>query len=130
MEADDELLPTGRVFDVNKIMYAMYDLRTPIPVGYLKLDHVYTHLHKQKPAVLDYKTQGFQLEIAGTDDFTHIVIYTPADGSPFVCVEHQTCSTDAVNFHQNPELRDVAHLLEVHPGESSSGSLFYTIKFD
>jgi aldose 1-epimerase len=130
MEADDELLPTGRVFDVNKIMYAMYDLRTPIPVGYLKLDHVYTHLHKQQPAVLDYKTQGFRLEIGGTDDFTHIVIYTPADGSPFVCVEHQTCSTDAVNFHQDPALRDIAHLLEVHPGESSSGSLFYTVKFD
>ena len=46
MEADDELLPTGRLFDVNKIMYAMYDLRTPIPVGHLKLDHVYTSLHK------------------------------------------------------------------------------------
>src|SRR5437588_11256578 len=27
MEADAEMLPTGRIFDVRKVMYAMYDLR-------------------------------------------------------------------------------------------------------
>lgn len=130
MEADDELLPTGRLFDVNKIMYAMYDLRTPTPVGHLKLDHVYTTLHKNTPAVISYTKQGIQLQISGSDDFTHIVLYTPADGSPFFCLEHQTCSTDAVNFHQDPALHDVAHLLEVHPGETSSGTLHYTLSFE
>ena len=44
MEADDEMLPTGRIFDVNKVMYAPYDLHKPVPVDYLKLDHVYTRL--------------------------------------------------------------------------------------
>jgi aldose 1-epimerase len=129
MEADDDLLPTGRLFDVNKVMYEMYDLRTPVPVGHLKLDHVYTTLHKAEPAVINYKKQGIQLQISGSDDFTHIVIYTPP-GAPSFCVEHQTCSTDAINFHQNPALRDVAHLLEVAPGETSNGTLRYTVRFE
>ncbi len=129
MEADDDLLPTGRLFDVNKVMYAMYDLRKPVAVGHLNLDHVYTALHKGEPAIINYKKQGIQLQISGSDDFTHIVIFTPP-GTPSFCVEHQTCSTDAINFHQNPALRDVAHLLEVAPGETSSGTLHYTVSFE
>ena len=49
--------PTGRIFDVNEVMYAMYDLREPVPVDFLKLDHVYTRLNK--PA-----TQHRRLQIA------------------------------------------------------------------
>ena len=75
MEADDELLPTGRIFDVNKVMYAMYDLREPVPVDFLKLDHVYTRLNKPAPSIVDYKSLALQLHISATDDFTHVVIY-------------------------------------------------------
>ncbi|HZR44783.1 MAG TPA: aldose 1-epimerase [Ktedonobacteraceae bacterium] len=129
MEADDELLPTGRLFDVNKIMYAMYDLRKLQPVGNLKLDHVYTGLHKHEDFVIDYRMHGLQVHIAATDDFTHSVIYAPG-GTPYFCLENQTCSTDAVNFHnQGPERREMAHLLEVPPGETSSGSIHYLLRF-
>lgn len=127
MEADDELLPTGRIFDVNKVMYAMYDLREPIAVGHLKLDHVYTWLNKPALSIIDYKKLGMQLHISATDDFTHIVIYT-LDQAPYLCIEYQTCSTDAINLHnQSADLRDVAHLLEVKPGEICSGTLRYTV---
>ena len=71
-----------------------------------------------------------QLQISGSEDFTHAVIYTPPDGSPFFCVEHQTCSTDAINFHQNPALREMAHLLEVAPGATYRGTLQYYIRFE
>jgi len=129
MEADDELLPTGRIFDVNKIMYAMYDLREPIAVGHLKLDHVYTWLNKPALSILDYKKLAMQLHISATDDFTHIVIYT-LDQAPYLCVEYQTCSTDAINLHnQSADLRDAAHLLEVKPGEIYSGTIRYTVIF-
>lgn len=129
MEADDELLPTGRVFDVNKLMYAMYDLRQPRPLPSLLLDHVYTNLHKQEAAILDYRKLGMQLHLKASDDFTHIVIYAPA-GQPFCCIEHQTCSTDAINLHnQGEHEREIAHLLEVPPGESFTGSLHYTLTF-
>ena len=129
MEADDELLLTGRIFDVNKIMYAMYDLREPIAVGHLKLDHVYTWLNKPALSILDYKKLAMQLHISATDDFTHIVIYT-LDQAPYLCVEYQTCSTDAINLHsQSADLRDAAHLLEVKAGEICSGTIRYTVIF-
>ncbi|GCE14745.1 aldose 1-epimerase [Tengunoibacter tsumagoiensis] len=131
MEADGALLPTGRLLDVNTVMYKMFDLREPVPVSHLKLDHVYTDLTPGAPVILDYGDLDFKLHISGSDDFTHCVIYTLSHGAPFLCVEHQTCSTDAINLHhQGPERQQMAHLLEVKPGESSTGSLHYTIKFD
>ena len=127
MEADDEMLPTGRIFDVNKVMYAMYDLREPVPVDYLKLDHVYTRLNKQASSIVDHKSLALQLHISATDDFTHAVIFTPQQ-APSFCIEYQTCSTDAINLHhQGTALREAAHLLEVQPGAIFNGTLRYNI---
>ena len=130
MEADDDLLPTGRLLDVTGTMYAMFDLRTPVPVSHLKVDHVYTDLQSGVAAVIDYRTPGIQLSITGTDDFTHAVVYTPPESDPYFCLEHQTCSTDAINFdHQSEERRKMGHLLEVQPGERASGTLRYNVSF-
>lgn len=126
MEADEELLPTGRVLDVRGIMYAMFDLRQPVPVANLKLDHVYTGLHKSESAVIAYRKQGMKLRITASEDFTHMVIYTPPDGA-FFCLENQTCSTDAVNLHHRG-LKELAHLLELRPGESSTGFIEYEVE--
>jgi aldose 1-epimerase len=129
MEADDAMLPTGRIYDVNKVMYAMYDLRKPVPVECLKLDHVYTQLNKPALSIVDYKQLGIQLHISATDDFTHQVIYTPQQ-LPSVCIECQTCSTDAINLHhQGTAFREAAHLLEVPPGATFSGTLRYAVVF-
>ncbi|GHO55582.1 aldose 1-epimerase [Ktedonobacter robiniae] len=129
MEADDALLPTGRIFEVGKLMYAMYDLRQGRPVSCLNLDHVYTQIHSGEAAIIDYKKRGLQLRITASDDFTHIVIYAPP-GASYLCVEHQTCSTDAINLHNQGEReRQMAHLLEVAPGQSYSGTLHYTPTF-
>lgn len=126
MEADDALLPTGRIFEVGKLMYAMYDLRQGRPVSCLNLDHVYTQAHPGAAAIIDYKKRGLQLHITASDDFTHIVIYAPP-GASYLCIEHQTCSTDAINLHNQGEReRQMAHLLELAPGESYSGTLHYT----
>ncbi len=129
MEADDALLPTGRLLDVSGIMYAMFDLRQPVAIGCLNLDHVYTDLQPRAHAVIDYRQQAMQLAISATDDFTHAVIYAPPNSSSF-CLEHQTCSTDAINFNnQGPEHKKMAHLLEVQPGTSHTGSIHYTLSF-
>ena len=129
MEADPALLPTGRLLDVTGKMYAMFDLRQPVAVGNLKLDHVYMDLQPQARAVIDYRQQGMQLAISTTDDFTHAVIFTPPS-SPSFCLEHQTCSTDAVNLNnEGPERKKMAHLLEVQPGASHTGSIHYTLHF-
>jgi aldose 1-epimerase len=128
MEADDDLLPTGRLLDVRGIMYAMFDLRQPVPISHLKLDHVYTDLQKNESALIEYRKQAMRLRISASEDFTHVVIYTPPD-EPFFCLEHQTCSTDAVNLaHQG--LGKIAHLLELHPGETGTGFLQYTVEYE
>src|SRR5947209_870700 len=129
MEADDEMLPTGRIFDVRKVMYAMYDLREPTPIACLKLDHVYTRLSQPALSILDYKKFAMQLHISATDDFTHLVIFTP-EQVPSLCIEYQTCSTDAINLHhQSTALREIAHLLEIQPGETYSGAISYSVVF-
>ena len=129
MEADTELLPTGRLLDVREIMYAMFDLRNPISVENLKLDHVYTGLHHNGVATIEYKKEAMKLDIATSSEFTHIVLFTPPPelNAPYFCIESQTCSTDAVNLHHRG-LQEMAHLLEVRPGESSSGFITYSVE--
>ncbi|MFL5700249.1 MAG: aldose 1-epimerase [Ktedonobacteraceae bacterium] len=129
MEADDELLPTGRLLDVRSIMYAMFDLRQPVPIANLKLDHVYTGLHKNASAVIEYRKQALRLRISASEDFTHMVIYTLSSeaGGSFFCLENQTCSTDAINLSHRG-LGKIAHLLELRPGESSRGFIRYAIE--
>ena len=129
MEADDEMLPTGRIFDVNQVMYAMYDLREPLSVAYLKLDHVYKRLNKPAFSIVDYTSLAMQLHIWATDDFTHQVIFTPQQLHA-ICIEYQTCSTDAINmYHEGTALREEAHLLKVQPGATYSGALRYAVVF-
>ncbi|HZS77742.1 MAG TPA: aldose 1-epimerase [Ktedonobacteraceae bacterium] len=128
MEADDELLPTGRLLKLEGIMYAMFDLRAPVPVGHLKLDHVYTGMRKNESALIEYRQQAMKLHLITSGDFTHMVIYTPTE-APFFCLENQTCSTDAVNLHQQG-LMEEAHLLELSPGESSTGFIRYVLEFE
>ena len=131
MEADDELLPTGRLLDVRGIMYAMFDLSEPVPIANLKLDHVYIGLRKNESAVIEYRKQAMRLRILASEEFTHIGIYTPPpeEDGPFFCLENQTCSTDAINLH-NRGLQEMAHLLELRPGESSNGFIQYAIEYD
>ncbi|HEX4208092.1 MAG TPA: aldose 1-epimerase [Ktedonobacteraceae bacterium] len=129
MEADSDLLPTGRMLDVTTLMYAMFDLRQPVRKGNLNLDHVYTNMHPHAPVVIDYRKQHMQLQISTSEDFTHAVIYAPPS-DPFFCLEHQTCSTDAINLNnQGAEQRKIAHLQEVTPNATSSGTINYRIRY-
>lgn len=130
MEADVTLLPTGRILPLDGIMYKMFDLRQPVPIAHLKLDHVYTDVHAHGHAIIEYKEQAMRLSLSASNEFTHAVVFTPppeVDG-PFFCLEHQTCSTDALNLHAQG-LTEMAHLLEVHPGETSTGSIEYKLVF-
>ncbi len=128
MEADRDLLPTGRVLDVDGIMYAMFDLRQPVPVGALRLDHVYTGLLPGQDAVIAYPRQGLRLRLSASDDFTHMVIYT-LGGDAFFCLENQTCATDAVNLYAQGR-QDIAHLRQVRPGDAAAGSIRYTVEHE
>lgn len=127
MEADQDLLPTGRLLDLHSVMYAMFNLDRPTPVSQLKLDHVYTRLPSEREAFINYNGLGLRLHVTASEDFTHTVIYTPGNGSPYFCLENQTCSTDAINLAQH-DRQDIAHLLEVQPGAEASGFIRYTVE--
>ncbi len=113
-----EHFPTGEVFPVEG---TRFDLRTPQVVEGLVLDDVYFGMDAGKTASIHWTALGRKVELTATDDFDHMVVYTPAD-TPVVCLENQTCSTDAVNRH-NAGFVETAHLLTVAPGESFGGSI-------
>jgi len=123
MELTDALLPTGKLLDVAD---QPFDLRTPVSVGSLDLDTCFTDTGQSVQAVVDYTTLGLQIQIGGTEDFTHVQVYTP-QGKPFFCVEMQTCSTDVINLATKGYTRE-AHLLVVRPGETRTGTLHFRYK--
>ena len=122
MQAVD-LMPTG---ELESLDGSVYDLRTPTAVGMLSLDEVYYGMEPQSPAFIEYQDSGLKLILKSSADFTHMVVYAQPQ-NPFVCVENQTCSTDAHNLHARG-LADVAHLLTAPPGEVFTGWVRYDIE--
>jgi aldose 1-epimerase len=120
MEATPDLLPTGRLADVAG---TPLDLRRPVPVGTLDLDHVFTRLEPGRHARVQYRTSGLAVDLVATDDFSHLVLYAPR-GERFFCLENQTCSTDAHNLFARGFV-GVSGLKTVAPGAVCRGAVRY-----
>lgn len=115
MEAVD-LLPTGRLESLDG---SKYDARKPVSLEGFVVDDVYAGMKSNAPAEVEFRDAMKKIALLASDDFTHLVVYTP-EGRPFFCVENQTCSTDAHNLHVQGK-GDVAHLQICEPGKTSSG---------
>ncbi|ADK80364.1 aldose 1-epimerase [Sediminispirochaeta smaragdinae] len=124
MDLTDDLLPTGRLLDVEG---ENFDLRNPVPPSKLDLDNCYTGMIPGERVYIDYPAIGLRIYMDSTEDFTHMQVFTPK-GKPFFCVEKQTCSTDAVNL-DNKGFREAAHLLTVPPGEKKEGTVSFGFEF-
>jgi aldose 1-epimerase len=122
MEVTPDLLPTGKLIDVDG---TQYDLRRPISVGKLDLDNVFTRLSPGNYAKVIYSSLGLSVQMDATDDFTHLVLYTPP-GMSFFCLENQTCSTDAHNLYDRG-FAEESGLKFVPAGQSHSGSVAYKV---
>lgn len=117
----DTLIPTGNLIDV---LDKPYNINTPRPIGELSLDHVYTELKPGYFATIDYRSLGFQVELQTSEDFTHTVVYT---GHPnAVCIENQTCSTDAINLWNGGYTRE-SHITILRESASCTGSITFAI---
>lgn len=114
MEADADLLPTGKLLPAN--------LNQLTSVVKLNLDHVFTGLTGNQQINFNH---GRRLTIKTSSDFTHCVVYT-AEKEKFICVESQTCSTDAHNL-DSQGLTSLAHLIRVKPGGIHHGWIEYQI---
>ncbi|HLL60105.1 MAG TPA: aldose 1-epimerase [Candidatus Nitrosocosmicus sp.] len=126
MEADEELLPTGRILDVTGVMYKQFNLLEPVPVSALKLDHVFTGMDPDQSACVYYEGKNMKLKLNTSSEFTHFVIYT-LEGDRFVCLENQTCATDAPNLATQGK-ENIAHLLTVMPGQAHTGFIEFEIE--
>ena len=121
-ERTPDCLPTGRILPVDG---TRFDLRKLESVKTLDIDDVFSDMGGQS-AVIDFKPLGIAMELSGSEEFTHMVVCTSPD-SPLLCVENQTCMTDAHNMYARG-LREESGLLTVEPGKSRSGAIYMRIK--
>ena len=114
MEADKNLLPTGKLLPAN--------LNQLTPVKNLDLDDVFTDL--TGPPLIEFPG-GLRLTISSSPDFSHAVVYT-GEKDKYTAVEQQTCSTDAHNLDALGFTKE-AHLIKVKPGGIHHGWIRYAV---
>ena len=119
---NDTLLPNGTLIDVSG---KPYNVNTPRPVGKLSLDHVYTDLKPGKFATIDYRSLKLKVRLETSKDFTHMVVYTGHKKA--VCIENQTCSTDAHNLWARGFKKE-SHLMVIPKGKKHTGHITYKIE--
>ena len=105
MEANEDKLPSGR--------WTKTDYGNEKAVSGMDVDTVFFSDNTIRSSLV---SEAYSIEIAGSDDFDHVVVFTSPDRS-FICVEPQTCSTDAHNMYAKG-LKKESGLIIV-PGESS-----------
>ena len=120
MEMTEEKIPTGKLIPAGE---TVPDLRTPVLVDGLSLDHVYTDCPVGAYAEIFYKDCKVKLE--ATEEFGHIVVFTP--DAPFFCVENQSCSTDCFNLFAKGYARE-SGLQAVHAGQKKSGEVRFVFE--
>ena len=120
MEMTEEKIPTGKLIPAGE---SVPDLRTPVLVDGLSLDHVYTDCPAGAYAEIFYKDCKVKLE--ATEEFGHIVVFTP--DAPFFCVENQSCSTDCFNLFAKGYARE-SGLQAVHAGQKKSGEVRFVFE--
>ena len=112
------LLPTTKYWPLQE---ARPDLSQPTPLSQIDLDTVYFGMRPEKPAWIEYVDEKLRLELRATADFTHLIVYSPAD-KDFVCVENQTCSGDVHNLYARG-FQNIAHLLILEAGQKHCGAV-------
>jgi aldose 1-epimerase len=108
MESDEKDGPTGKLQPAS--------METPMAVDDKQLDDVY--FHPTAKANSGIRIYGHPFIITGSNEFHHVVIYTPRH-KDFFCVEPQSCANNAINFHNR--YPDLSGLQIVKPGECNSG---------
>lgn len=115
MEAEG-MLPTGKLVPLEG---TKFDARRGLSLEGFVIDDVYHGMTSAEPVKIQFADKSVAVALRASDDFTHLVVYTPAK-EPWFCVENQTCSTDAHNLF-NKGLKDESHLIVVPPGKIHTG---------
>jgi len=118
----DGYFPTGKT---KKVAGTDYDLRKPVELGSLNLDTEYLELYRGANSYVTYDGYDFRLRVSATDDFAHIVMWTPP-GKEFFCIENQTCSINGHNFY-SAGFRELSGIIVVPPNGEAKGCVTYGI---
>jgi aldose 1-epimerase len=118
-----EMLPTGKLLPVAG---TAHDLRRPTSLEGRTFDDVYLGMTPAKRAVIELRGTGLQLTLSGSKEFTHLVVFAPAD-RPLFSLENQTSSTDAHNLWAQGRRRE-SHLLVVAPGATGKGQVSWKLR--
>jgi aldose 1-epimerase len=94
-----ESLPTGKILPVEED----YDLRNGKSLDGLKLDDIFTGIESDKQGItccsLENRESGTETVIEfPVEQFPHVVVYTPPLPRQVICVEPNSCPTDAFNL--------------------------------
>jgi aldose 1-epimerase len=111
-------LPTGKVLELDEA----YDLRQPHDLAGLVLDDIYRGLSETEPGVTqcrltdsDRRTETV-VEFSASQ-FPFVVVYTPPALRQAICIEPNTCPTDAFNL----QARGIAsNVISLAPGAQAS----------
>ena len=117
MESTKDMLPTGKLLDLAS--QPDYDARQPRSLEGFVRDDVYFGIEPSHPAVIDFREPRLKITLSASEQFNHLVLYTPKD-QPWFCLEDQTCSTDAHNLYAQG-LKKESNLLIVEPGKTATG---------
>jgi aldose 1-epimerase len=125
MESTPDLLPTGKLLKVDQ---TPFDLKREVKIGALDLDHVFTGVPDGEFASIHFSSLTLRVILEATNDFSHIVLYSPA-GQGYFCLENQTCSTDAHNLYDRG-YQSESGLKLVKAGQIHTGHVKYSIRKD
>ena len=111
-------LPTGTLLEVD----GSFDLRTPRDIAGLSLDDIFTDAAADGSGLVrcylndDVNAVRTTVEFSAKE-FPHIVVYTPPAPRPAICIEPNTCPTDAFNLQERGIEADVIVLKPGHRAE-------------
>jgi len=114
-------LPTGKILPVE----GDYDLRHGKSLHDLKLDDIFTFVESDKLGITRCMLQDAEngretIVEFPTKQFPHVVVFTPPAPRQAICIEPNSCPTDAFNLQQ----RGVeSNLIVLAPGEEAKFNL-------
>ncbi|HZS09448.1 MAG TPA: aldose 1-epimerase [Blastocatellia bacterium] len=114
-------LPTGRLLEVD----GQYDLRRPRDIAGLTLDDIYTDpladvAGRVQCLLADDVNQVQTVVDFDAQQFPNVVVYTPPAPRQAICIEPNSCPTDAFNLEQQGIRSNV---IVLGPGETAEFSI-------
>lgn len=122
-ENDENLLPSGKILGIEGTRLDISDCLHSVES--LDLDNVYCGMTQDLCAQVVYPGSA-RVTLRGDDAFRRLIVFTPKD-RPGFCIEHQTCSTDALNLHARGLLTE-SGVLVLPAGRQWKGWITLTVE--